>query len=129
MIEIDDDLQFKQQIEKEARILAENKRLTTVYSKIPLRSKKAVKSLIDNAAFMTVTLEDLQNEINKTGTISKYQNGANQWGTKKSPEIEVYNSLIKNHASIIKQLTDLLPDNVDKKKNNDILGDFINNGK
>lgn len=28
---------------------------------------------------------------------------------KKSPEVEIYNTMIKNHLSIMKQLTDLLP--------------------
>lgn len=70
---------------------------------------KRVIALINNAAFMTITLEDLQLAINKDGGISKYQNGENQFGTKKSPEVEIYNTMIKNLASIIKQLTDLTP--------------------
>jgi hypothetical protein len=56
-----------------------------------------------------VTLLDLQETINREGAVSKYQNGENQWGTKKSPEVEIYNTMIKNHMTIIKQLTDLLP--------------------
>lgn len=58
---------------------------------------------------MSVTLTDLQETINREGTISEYQNGENQWGTKKSPEVETYNTMIKNYMGIIKQLTDLLP--------------------
>jgi len=122
---LEEDAETKKQIEKEKRVLDETKRLTEVFKKIPLQSKKAVKSLISNAAFMTVTLEDLQDEINKVGTISRYQNGANQWGTKKSPEIEVYNSLIKNHSSIIKQLSDLLPAEVSLKKEDDGFNSFV----
>jgi hypothetical protein len=70
-----------------------------------------VDSLIRNAAFMTVTLQDLQAEINENGVMSEYKNGEHQWGTKKSPQVEIYNTMIKNHASITKQLTDLLPKN------------------
>lgn len=125
MTTLEEDAETKKQIEKEKRVLDETKRLTEVFKKIPLQSKKAVKSLISNAAFMTVTLEDLQDEINKVGTISRYQNGANQWGTKKSPEIEVYNSLIKNHSSIIKQLSDLLPAEVSLKKEDDGFNSFV----
>ena len=125
MTTLEEDAETKKQIEKEKRVLDETKRLTEVFKKIPLQSKKAVKSLISNAAFMTVTLEDLQDEINKVGTISRYQNGANQWGTKKSPEIEVYNSLIKNHSSIIKQLSDLLPAEVSIKKEDDGFNSFV----
>lgn len=115
-------------IEKEAKILAEEKRLSAVFTKIPARSKRAMKSLIHNAAFMAVTLSDLQDTINADGPVSEYQNGENQWGTKKSPEIEIYNTMIKNHASIIKQLTDLLPPE-EAKENDDEFEGFVEGGK
>lgn len=95
--------------EKLNRIKAEKVKLKRQFSKLDARTKKIVESLIDNAAFMIVTLEDLQDQIKHKGVISEYQNGANQWGTKKSPEVEIYNTMIKNHMSIMKQLTDLLP--------------------
>ena len=96
-------------IKKETRIKAEIKRLDTILKDIDKNTVKGVKSLIENASFMAITLDDLQVVINEEGVISKYQNGENQWGTKKSPEVEVYNTMIKNHLSIMKQLTDLLP--------------------
>jgi len=96
-------LEINERIEKEKR------RLSGIFTKIDPKSKKAIQSLIDNAAFMAITLQDLQESMNNDGVISKYQNGANQWGTKKSPEVEVYNTMVKNHAAIIKQLTELLP--------------------
>jgi len=65
--------------------------------------------MIEKAAFMSVTLDDLQDEININGVIEQYQNGANQFGVKKSAAVDVYNTMIKNYTSIMKQLTDLLP--------------------
>ena len=47
--------------------------------------------------------------IEKDGWTSEYQNGQNQWGTKKSPEAETYIALSKNYAAVIKQLTELVP--------------------
>jgi len=96
--------------DKEKRIKKEVTRLKKIIKNIPKDTMNAVLSLINNAAFMTVTLADLQETINTEGATTKYQNGENQWGTKKSPEVEIYNTMIKNHASIIKQLTDLIPD-------------------
>ena len=46
---------------------------------------------------------------------SKYQNGANQWGKKKSAEADVYNTMIKNYTAIIKTLTDMAPPAPKKK--------------
>lgn len=88
-------------------------------------TKKATQSLVENAAFMAVTLEDLQETINREGVVSEYQNGANQWGTKKSPEVEVYNTMIKHYMSIVKQLTDLLPD-AEVVEVDDGFEDFVN---
>lgn len=97
------------ELTKEQRISKEVNRLKKLFTVIPKNTLQSVMSLISNAAFMAVTLEDLQKTINKEGAVSKYQNGENQWGTKKSPEVEIYNSMIKNHSSLIKQLTDLIP--------------------
>lgn len=97
------------ELEKIARIKKEVTRLNSLFRQLDKKKKKAVESLIKNAAFMAVTLEDLQNEINENGVTEKYQNGANQFGVKKSSAVEVYNTMIKNHVTVMKQLTDLLP--------------------
>jgi len=108
------------------RIEKEKARLNRQFTKIETKTKKIVESLIDNAAFMTITLQDLQENIKKNGVVSEYQNGANQYGTKKSPEVEVYNSMIKNHVTIMKQLAELLPKGKAKTEK-DPFDDFVNN--
>jgi len=96
--------------EKEKRIKKEVNRLKKLFNDMPPKTMNKVISLIKNAAFMTITLEDLQDAINtENGLVSKYQNGETQWGTKKSPEVEIYNTMIKNHMGIMRQLTDLMP--------------------
>lgn len=98
-------------LSKDKRITREISRLKKLFKDMPKDALNAVLALVKNAAFMTVTLEDLQETINsEDGLVTKYQNGENQWGTKKSPEVEIYNTMIKNLASVIKQLTDLIPD-------------------
>lgn len=120
------DKDITEDLSKEERIKQEIKKLNKIFSKIDMKTKKAVHSLIENAAFMSVTLEDLQKEIIRNGVVSEYQNGENQWGTKKSPEVEIYNTMIKNHMSIMKQLTDLLPKE-EIKQEDDGFEEFVNN--
>jgi hypothetical protein len=120
------DKKTKKDLTKEERIKREIRRLNKIYKEMDPDSKKAIKSLIENAAFMAVTLEDLQETINREGVVSEYQNGANQWGTKKSPEVEVYNTMIKHYMAIIKQLTDLLPKESEVVEVDDGFEDFIN---
>lgn len=116
----------KEELTKDEMILAEIKELDKRFKNIDTNTKKAVNSLIENAAFMSVTLKELQQTINEKGVISEYQNGENQWGTKKSPEVEIYNTMIKNHMSVIKQLTDLLPKQI-PKNDDDGFDEFVNN--
>ena len=94
---------------KDERIQEEIKKINGIFTKIDIKTKKAIKTLIENAAFMAITLEDLQEHIKENGTVSEYQNGENQWGTKKSPEVEIYTSMIEKYMKSIRQLTDLLP--------------------
>lgn len=115
------------EVEKQERIKAEIRRLNSLFKDMSKDTKKLVRSLIENAAFMAVTLEDLQAHINKHGVVSDYQNGENQWGTKKSPEVEVHISMTKNHSAVMRQLTDLLPKaKTSPEKTSDPLMEFIN---
>jgi len=116
----------RDQEEVNKRIKAEIQKLNKQFTNIDDKSKKLVTSLIENAAFMIVTLEDLQKEINEKGPVSVYQNGENQWGTKKSPEVDVYNTMIKNHMAIMKQLTELSPVE-EKPKESDGFDSFVMN--
>lgn len=118
-------MEIKTDLTKEQRIKTEVRRLNSLFSKMNKSTKKVVKSLIENAAFMTVTLEDLQDHINEHGVTDKYQNGENQWGIKKSPEVEIHIAMTKNHNATMKQLADLLPKGAPKQEE-DGFDEFVN---
>lgn len=111
--------------EKDAKIKKEMAKLKRLFKDMDKDTMNTVSSLVRNAAFMVVTLDDLQETINLEGVMSKYQNGENQWGTKKSPEVEIYNTMIKNHMAIIKQLSDLLPKGANAPGVGDDLEEFV----
>lgn len=94
---------------KEQKIKAEKTRLKGIFKDLDENKKKLVTPLIEKAAFMSIELDNLQETIRKNGWTSEYQNGENQWGTKKSPEADTYIALSKNYAAVIRQLTDLVP--------------------
>lgn len=99
----------KKEKTKEERIKSEKSRLKGIFKDLDENKRKLVTPLIEKAAFMSVELDDLQKTIEQDGWTSEYQNGQNQWGTKKSPEAETYIALSKNYAAVIKQLTELVP--------------------
>lgn len=84
-------------------------KLRKIFKDIEPDKAKIVEKLISNAAFMAESLDDLQDIIREKGFVEEYQNGANQFGVKKCSEVEIYNTMIKNYSSVIKQLVDLLP--------------------
>lgn len=101
---------------KEQRIKSENTRLKGIFKDLDENKKKIVTPLIQKAAFMHVELEELQKTIEEEGCVCEYKNGANQYGTKKSPEVDVYNTMIKNYTAIIKTLTEIAPAAPKKEK-------------
>ena len=84
------------------------------FQRLDKNKLQTVESLIKNAAFMAVSLEELQEIINEEGYTVEYQNGANQSGTKQSDAVKTHIAMTKNHAAIIKQLCELVPP--EKKK-------------
>lgn len=94
---------------KETRIKDELARLSEIYKVLPPNTLAIVMPLLENAAFMKVTLDDLQEVINANGCSDDYQNGANQFGKKASADLQAYNSLIKNYNTVSDRLEKLLP--------------------
>lgn len=104
-------------IEKNKRIKKETNRLKKLFTNLEENKKKISEKLIENAAFMSITLEDLKKDIVKYGVKETYVNGKDQYGFKESIESKTYNTMIKNYMNIIKQLNDMVPE--DKRINED----------
>ena len=107
---------------KETRIKKELQRLKKIYSALPKNKLAIVTPLLENAAFMKITLDDLQESINANGCSDEYKNGANQYGKKAAADLQAYNSLIKNYNTISDRLEKLLP--ADQKRSK--LGELMN---
>ena len=98
----------KKDLTKDQRIKREIARLKRVFRDLDKNKLQTVESLIKNAAFMAVSLEELQEIINAEGYTVEYQNGENQKGTKQSDAVKTHIAMTKNHASIIKQLIEMV---------------------
>lgn len=95
--------------EKEKKIKKEVKRLKGIFKDLEPNKLKTVDALIARAAFITVNLQDLEDELNERGWTEWYENGRNQSGQKKSAAADAHISLTKNLNAIMKQLLDLVP--------------------
>ena len=85
------------------------KPIKTLIGTLPDAKKSIANGLLDKAVFMDEELSKLQKILSDKGWVEEYQNGANQCGLKKSSEADVYNAMIKNYNSTLKQISDLFP--------------------
>ena len=104
---------------KEERIQKELDRISQVFESVPDNERTVIDPLLQNCAFMKVTLEDLQEEINRDGVSESYQNGANQSGQKENSRLKSYNRLIKNFESVTKTVMKYLPEDARLNRQND----------
>ena len=95
--------------DKADRIKKETRRLKKIFKDLEPNKLKTVDALIARAAFITVSLQELEEQLNRDGWVEEYQNGRNQSGLKKSAAAECHISLAKNLSTIMKQLIDLVP--------------------
>ena len=94
---------------KTTRIQREKDRLGEIFKDLEPNKLSTCQALIDRAAFITISLQDLEEQLNIYGWVEEYQNGENQFGMKKSAAADVHISLTKNLNAIVKQLLELVP--------------------
>lgn len=112
---------------KEELIFEKEAELRRIYRGIEKARKKNAEMLIPRAAFMGVSMTELESIINVKGYSEEYQNGANQHGVKKCSEVETYNNFAKNYLSYMKQLDDMAQKSGGQQKEDELLK-FISGG-
>lgn len=60
---------------------------------------------------MAVMMEDLRENIIRDGTTVEYKNGENQFGTKQSPDAQLYLQFSQKHTQAMKNFAGLFTKN------------------
>lgn len=96
--------------EKKKRVRKEYNRIKKIYKDMPPDVKTTVDSLIHRAAFMRVSLEDMEEDLDERGFVEFFsQSEKTEPYERERPVARLYNTLNKNYQSIMKQLSDLVP--------------------
>ena len=104
-------------MDKKRRIDNEVKRLRGIYKDIESKKKNTVAGLIQRAAYLRVTLEDFEKDLDENGFVEMFQQGEHQEPyERKRPTADLYNTMNTAYQKAIKQLTDLLPKTVEENK-------------
>lgn len=104
----------KKELTKSERIKKEDRRLRRIYKNIPKDSKDLFDGLISRAAYMRVTLEDYEKDLDEGGYFEMFsQSEKTDPYERERPVARLYNTMNKNYQSITKQLGDLLKSEVE----------------
>lgn len=116
---------------KEARIKREKNKIKKILSDVPESKIKLNERLIENVAFMGVTLEDLQKQINEEGSVITAKNGNGFDVTQEHPAQKAYVAMMAKYSPAMSQLMSLLPDNKTDSvtKAGEKLAKFVANGR
>lgn len=110
---------------KEERITKEERRLKRQYRLLQTDKKAVTDGLIRRAAFMRISLEDMELDLEEKGFYEYFSQADHQEPYERErPVARQYQTMNKNYQSIIKQLTDLLPKEP-PKNTDDGFNDFV----
>jgi len=117
---------MNKELTKEQRVKKELNKLKRIYKKLDNDTFAVVEGLIHRASYMRIMLEDYETEIDEYGTTELFTQSKDVPGYQRElPAVRLYNTANKNYQTIIKQLTQLLPKE-DPKPKDDGFNDFIN---
>ena len=115
-------MQGKPELSRDERIKKELRKIKALYKRAPKNQQKLCEKLMENAAFMAVTLDDLQQKIKTEGAVVKATNGNGFQTTAEHPALKAYNVTVGRYAAAVDTLNKMLPEEVAEDK----LGMFLN---
>lgn len=92
----------------------EQNRIKKIYKNLPKERLEIAKKLIERAAYMLVSLEDMEKKISEDGLVVTMPQGSYEI-ERAHPLLQPYNAMVKNYNATIKQLNEMSP-NSDTEK-------------
>lgn len=118
------DMSKKKEIDKDRLVNNEINRLTKLFKDIDRNKRLTAKGLIEEAAYMKITLQELKVEIDKHGPIDEMPQGDYSI-LREHPALKSYNTMVQRYTNIIDKLTNLHPKEEIKKEVDDGFEDFV----
>jgi len=117
---------IKKVLTRDEQILKEKRRLNLIYKNVPKANKSIIEGLIQRAAYMRVTLEWMEVDLDEKGYVEMFsQSEKTDKYERERPIARLYNTMNKNYQCIIKQLSDLVP-KAEVKIKDDCFDGFVN---
>jgi hypothetical protein len=108
-------------------IVAEIERWNEIFKKTSEDKRDAAVRLIERVAFMTITLQILEDDIKRKGPTYKFENGAQKMYVE-NPSQKSYNTMVNRYTAACDKLFNLLPREIaenEKKRTKRSANDLI----
>ncbi len=116
----------KKEVDKDKLVKREINRLTKLFADIERNRRLTAKGMIEEAAYMRITLQELKKEIDKEGPIDEMSQGDYSI-LREHPALKSYNTMVQRYTNIIDKLTGLHPKEEAKKEVDDGFEMFVAN--
>lgn len=101
-------------------------RIKKTYKELPKEKVKVVEGLINEAAFMKITLEETRETLMTEGTTELFEQGEQRF-TRKHPCVDIYTTMINRYSTVMKQLIEFMPPEEKKEKTDELMA-FVKRG-
>lgn len=117
-----------EELSKDEKIKKEIRRLNRIYKNIPKNEKAVIDGLIRRAAYMRVTLEEMEEDLNTNGYTELFsQSEKLEPYERERPVARLYNAMNKNYQTIMKQLAEFVEkEPTPAKEQSDGFNEFVN---
>ncbi|EGT3729283.1 hypothetical protein RYE50_17615 [Clostridioides difficile] len=116
-----------EQLEKEKKIKQEVSRLKKNYKDLEKEKVKILDGLVNEAAFLKISLEETREILTKEGLTEIFKQGKQEFERERL-QVKIYLNFMKLYSSVMKQLIDIIPSEI-KQEEEDELIEFIKKGR
>ena len=113
-------------LEKEKKIKSELNRLNKLFKEFPKEKKDILAGLLNEAAFIRVTLIELREDILENGVMEVFRQGDSEY-ERERPIVKSYNTYMKTYHSTMKLILDQLPKEIQKEEESELMK-FVKEG-
>ena len=116
-----------EQLEKEKKIKQEVSRLKKNYKDLEKEKVKILDGLVNEAAFLKISLEETREILTKEGLTEILKQGKQEFERERL-QVKIYLNFMKLYSNVMKQLIDIIPSDM-KQEEEDELIKFIKKGR
>lgn len=113
-------------LEKEKKIKSELNRLNKLFKEFPKEKKDILAGLLNEAAFIRVTLIELREDILGNGVMEVFRQGDSEYDRER-PIVKSYNTYMKTYHATMKLILDQLPKEIQKEEESELMK-FVKEG-